>query len=255
MINPKFSVAVNEDPLKLDANFAMEKRKGRRDFLVETTFYKNGKEEADLEKIHGKEFDKLIKKYKNKVNASYQDYSEKMFSDQNNKSLKLNFWERLKSILENLDVATDTLNVIMIDNKEKPIARTTIELDADIITLIKKEYKSKKNIEVLFGVQGISIHLINKIMKHQIDIFIGMLNGAIRKIRILIVAIGAGVNIFYFQNKTFPHLTNLDYNIALLPQIFSNEVIIQIGIAAASFLGWKFWPNILKFLIRHIVKI
>ena len=242
-----FKAESEHESLKLETTITMKKNKGRRDFISEVVFYKKGKRATNLEELYGKEFENLMKSYKNEIDSQDKNHIDQFFLRPDNKSNKLRFLDRIKNIPLMLDVVTSSLNVIMLDNNKQPMARTTIELDSDIITILRQDLGTKE-MEMLQSIQGINVHFVNRVFKEQIFRFVEILYDKIKLSRRIFVIVGIAVSLADLKFLTLSHFEDIQttYNPGLSEFIALQQILIPVGL---FFVG-KYWKKLIMYIIR-----
>jgi len=246
----QFSLKAESEPesLKLETTITMEKKEGRCVFISEVIFYKKGIRVTNLEELYGKEFEDLMKEYKNKVDSQDKNHFDQFFLRPDNKSNKLGFLDRIRNMPLMLDIVTSSLNVIMLDdNNKQPIARTTIELDSDIITILRRDLSTKK-MEMLQSIQGINVHFVNRVFKEQISRFTEILNNKIRLSRGIFAIAGTTISLADLKFLTLSHFEDIQitYNPGMSEFIVMQQILVPIGL---FFVG-KYWKKLTMYILR-----
>ena len=232
-----------EKNLKLETIIKTKKENERRDFIARVVFYKKG-EITSLEKLDVQEFQELMEKYENSISS--KDYDQ-FFQSKG----KFGFWDRIKNISYGLDIATSSLNVIMLDNNGNPAARTTIELDSDIITVLKSNLDAN-GIGRYLKIQGINVYFVNMVFREQISKLSKILKEKISLTRKIFAVIGTTVSIADLY-PTLSHVANIQTNYTP----FVSEIIIlqQAALPLFVFIVTKHWKQLFMHIIRTLIRL
>jgi len=267
---PYFTLNAQTDSLKLETIITMKKNKGRRDFIPQVIFYNKGRRVTDLKELDEEEFETLVKKYKNQSAEDIKKNNDVLFLESNSKSEKSGLLKRIRNIflgpllkrIRNIflefEIVTNTLNVIMVDYNKQPLARTTIELDADVITILRPDLDSK-NMKMLLKVQGINVYLINRILNEQLLQFVKTLHNTIRNIKLVFVAagtVGSIVDLTFLTNSYFEKTQTMqNYDLAKLLQdpIIIQLIILQLLILVVIPFAVKYGKEIVLWIIKKQV--
>ena len=235
--------------LKLESTIKMKYEKGRRYFISKVKFYKNETEVSDFEELYGNEFEGLMKKYQEVVESPDENHYDRFFAKKDSKSGKLGFWVRIRNIPLGLEIATSSLNVIMVNDNEK-MARTTIELDSDIITLFKPSLSTKK-MGMYAKIQGINVYFVNTVLREQISRFLDVLKDTISISKKIFVISGTVISAGNFF-LTHHHVTNPEtiYMTGISELIIIQPFLVSLGVGLAT----KYWKKLFLFYIRKKMK-
>ena len=147
--------------LELQTVIKIKIENGRRDFILKSIFLDNtGTKIKNIDDIPRKDLEEIVKQFRKEV-MSKEDI--KINEDNINNSSNL-----LSGVISRLEIAFGTLNVITENSEEEHIVRTTVELDADVITILKKELAESINGDLMLSIHGINVVIINKFFRSQI---------------------------------------------------------------------------------------
>lgn len=233
----KIQLEIKEKNLKLETSINSQKNKGRQDFIIKNEIFANDKEIIDVDQLDRKKFEGIVHNYQRKVNA-IEKQEDIIISKKSN----LSPIEVIKKDFSGLKIALDTLNVITVNHKEQPIVRTAVELDADIITVLKKEFKTKKNNDLILAIHGTNVLLVNKFFK----IYFVKITKQIRKITRIVKLTSATIfgSILPIMEGV-SHFSELNLEGEFYGLIFTPILAI---------LGYKYGARIIKPLLKHLVR-
>ena len=231
----KLQLEIKEKNLKLETSINSQKNKGRHDFIIKSEIFVNDKEILDVDQLDREKFEGIVSDYQKKIN-SIERQEEIINSDKS----RLSPIEYIKKDFSGLKIALDTLNVITVNQREQPIVRTSVELDADIITVLKKEFKAKKNSDLVLAIHGANVLLVNKFFK----MYFVKITKQIRKIT-RIVKLTSGT-IFGSVLPIIEGISHSELNFSLEFGLVFTPIL--------AFLGYKYGAKIIKPLLKHLVK-
>ena len=157
----KLELSIEDNNIRLETSINSQTKNDRHEFIIKSEIYKNDQIVSDIDKLDRKELSEIVKKYKIKTDEVKEE--DLLGSDSSNSSLVS--IDAIKRTFLGLKVALNTLNVITVDQQEQSIVRTTVELDADIITVLKQDLKIKKNCDLFLDLHGTNVLLVNAFFK------------------------------------------------------------------------------------------
>jgi hypothetical protein len=246
--NPKANITFTSDVgIKMDINIEIDKK---NDVLTFVDFYYNNTK-IYYRNLDPRQLTLLIDGYKQHVAKLAKDKSAAAFTLswstlKDPKSLIKIFTKitKIRKVLRRYhDIrSVNVLTIIKDDasynqNNNKILARTTIELDADIITIIPPELLLTTNeAAFLFSLHRANIHLANYLFLYPITKIFVVVKLTKNILRILSVPLWIAFSIFIFPKALFT-----DYN-----YIFS--IINFIGVPALLI---RLVPKIIGYIIRN----
>ncbi len=222
----------NERELKLDLRkgslemkvvISAKQNKGRQDFVSEINFSRNGKEITDLQQLDGDtEFKGLMEEYAKQVRSFDKKGYDRMIRESKGK-----FSERVQNVILVTETAWKGLTVLTVDSSKKPMARTTIEPDADVLTVLRPDLRSQ--MKVLLDIQAANVSLVNRFCKYRLFGFVRTIKDTIRLIRAIMVPAGAAATLADLYFLTFPHLSSMQTYLAQLDlaRLLADPVVVQ----------------------------
>ena len=239
-----------ERHLKIETTINTRTNNERRDFVARVDFYKNDTM-INPEQLSQEDFDVMMEQYRHKVmSIDKPDSFGKPRSDNFffPTDAKPSFWSRLKNFVYSIDVATSSLNVIMVDSRGESIARTTIEIDSDVITLLKPNLQGMNR---YFKVQGINVLFVNKVFKNQVYKLFDIIQESIRHSKKIIWFLAIVINVVQaaFTLVFFAEPQNWIAGLDIVP------VVWQAIVPVLTFVVVKKWPSMLMLILRMIFRI
>ena len=232
----KLRLKIKEKNLKLETSINSQKNKGRQDFIIKSEVFANNKEILDVDQLDRKKFEEIVNAYKKKINSI-----KKQDEIINSEKSCLSPIELIKKDFSGLKIALDTLNVITVNHKEQPIVRTSVEIDADIITVLKKEFKTKKNSDLILAIHGANVLLVNKFFKMYFVKIVDQIKKFTRIVKITSGTVfGSILPIIEGISRLSEFNFSLEFGLIVTPIL--------------AVLGYKYGTKIIKPLLKHIVK-
>jgi hypothetical protein len=226
--------------LKLETRISTKKENGRRDFIARVIFYRKGKI-TSMGELDSVEFQELMERYESSISGA--DY-DRFFQHG-----KFGFLDRIKNISYGLDIVASSLNVIMLGNNETPVARTTVELDSDIITILKSDMDTN-DIGRCMKIQGINVLFVNTVFREQFSKLPGLFKEKISQTRKIFAVTGAVLSIADLY-PTLSHLADMQTNYT--PLVSELIVTQQVALPLFVFFVTRNWKKLFMGVIRILI--
>ncbi len=231
-----FKFAGNERELRLELRkgslemkvvISAKQNKGRQDFVSEVNFSKNGKEIKDLQEFDGDlELEGLMKEYAKQAKSFGKEDYDRMIRESKSKG---RFSEQVKNVILVLETAWKGLTVLTVDSNKKPVVRTTIEPDADVLTVLRQDPRSQKQMKTLLDIQATNVSLVNRFFKYRLLGFVCTVKDAVRRVRMIMVPAGVAATFADYYFLTSAHLSGIQSYLAQLdiPRLLADPVVMQ----------------------------
>lgn len=225
--------------------------KGRQDFVSEINFSKNGKEIRDLQELDDdQELEGLMKEYAKQAKSFDREDYDRMIRESGRRE---RFSEHVKNVILVLETAWKGLTVLMVDSNKNFMARTTIEPDADVLTLLRKDISSQKYMGMLLTVQAVNVSLVNRFFKYRLFGFVRTIKDAVRQIRMIMVPAGVAATFTDFNFLTLPHLSDIQSYLAQLdiPRLLADPIVMQqFLLPVGIYFFWRYFGRFLLWIFR-----
>lgn len=218
----------------------------KNDFMIRVGFSKNGTK-IDVDALEADAILDLIKKYRQYMNRLAENdeiLSKGKIQNRKTVLIGLRNLNKIKKDAQSLFHELRRMNVYTIDEfKENILARTIIELDADIVTILTPEFSDMdKRRCVLMYLHNCNVYLANQLFARSIDKFFLKIRTIVNLVRIVSVALWLMPNLL--SNSSIL----LSFDNGINPIIMIVQLINLIGIPILLF---KFTPKIIGYIIRY----
>jgi hypothetical protein len=244
--NPRANISFTSDfGIKMDINIEIDKK---NDVLTYVDFYYNNIK-IYYENLDPRQLALLVDGYKQHVTKLVKDRSAATITTLSWSTLKdpkslIKIFTKITKIRKVLrryhDIRSVNVFTIIMDTLQRNniVARTTIELDADIITIIPPKLLliNTNEADFLFSLHSANIRLANYLFLYPITKIFVVVKLTKHILRILSVPLWIAFSIFIFPKGLFT-----DYNYAF-------SIINFIGIPALLF---RLVPKIIGYIIRN----
>jgi hypothetical protein len=257
-----FKFTGNERELKLELRkgslemkvvISAKQNKGRQDFVSEVNFSKNGKEIRDLQELDDDlEFKGLMEEYAKQAKSFDREDYDRMIRESESKG---RFSEQVKNVILVLETVWRGLTVLTVDSNKRPVARTTIEPDADVLTVLRPDLRSQKQMKALLDIQATNVSLVNRFFKYRLLGFVRTFRKVVLRGRIITVPAGGVLTLTDLNFLTLPHLsdiqetlTRLDFSKLLADTAAMQSVgiiILQVLLPVATFFLQRYYGRVL----------
>ncbi len=226
----------------------------KNEYMVRIDFFnKTTRNKIDVDTLQEDDLLDLITKYRlyvNQLSENANSFSSKDTLNIKSKLTSIKNVTKIKVIAQRLFQELRRMDVYTIDGpRDIVFARTTIELDADIVTIIRPEliaYMNTQKNSYLVLLHTCNLYLANHLFVHRINKFSAMLKTLTDTVRIISISVWLIPNLSYLLISSH-HLISGDL-VAILVQIIN---LIGIPAIMAGII-----PKIIGYIVKyHVIRI
>jgi hypothetical protein len=247
----------SESGIIMKLTMEMDKNTKLTNFIASVDFFNGSGIAVDVSQLSSNVASDLLYKYKEYVIKLLKDKQQEKISSESRvsdttkatiKKVSLKDFSKIKTTAQGLLQDLRTMNVITVYSSKKiEVARTTIELDADIVTIIGLNVQQYTNVTktLLTHLHIYNTYLANHIFALKIKKFFLNIKSIVNLVRLISVPVWIIPNL----SSTLPSFSSLitdPSNLIVLGLQFFNLV----GVPA---LLLKFIPRIIGYIIRHTI--
>jgi hypothetical protein len=250
----------SESGLIMKLIMEMDKKTKLTNFIASVDFFNESAKTVDVSQLSSDVVSDLLYKYKEYVIKLLKDKQQEKISPKSRvsdttkatiKKISLKDFSKIKTTAQGLFQDLRTMNVITVYSSKKiEVARTTIELDADIVTIIGLEIQQYTNVTktLLTHLHIYNTYLANHLFALKIKKFFLNIKSTVNIVRLISVPVWVIPNLLSTVSTlpSFSILTD-DPNIMF---VLGLELFNVIGVPA---LLLKFIPRIIGYIIRHTI--
>ena len=241
--------------LKMSINMKVQ---DNNNFFTRTDLYYRGNR-VDLAKIDETWISHLIVEYYNLVinlNKSIIDHESKNKEILNHKQLisiinnMIRILRTARSIFRNAHV----LNIDTEDGfREIIFARTRIELDADILTILRPDFLKISRVNSFLILHNLNVNLANNLFRRRLYNLFASIKNLINTARIVAVLVWLSISL-YVLSGTFTEVIHNIVNGNIDSQSYVQLIVLILDLIGGPYVLMKFLPNIIGRILLHKIR-
>jgi hypothetical protein len=227
-------------------------------FLTQIDLYYRGNR-VDLAKIDEKWISLLIVEYYNLVinlNKSIINHESKKKEIHNHKQLigiinnMLRTLRTARSIFRNAHV----LNIDTEDGfREIIFARTRIELDADILTILRPDFLKISRVNSFLVLHNLNVNLANNLFRRRLYNLFASIKNLINTARIVAVLVWLSISL-YALSDTYTKVIHNIVNGNIDTESYVQLIVLILDLVGGPYVLLRFLPNIIGRIILHKIR-
>jgi hypothetical protein len=241
--------------LKMSINMKVQ---DNNNFLTRTDLYYRGNR-VDLAKIDETWISLLIVEYYNLVinlNKSIIDHESKKKEILNHKQLigiinnMIRVLRTARSIFRNAHV----LNIDTEDGfREIIFARTRIELDADILTILRPDFLKISRVNSFLILHNLNVNLANNLFRRRLYNLFASIKNLINMARVVAVLVWLSISL-YALSGTYIEVIHDIVNGNIDTESYIGFIVLILDLVGGPYVLLRFLPNIIGRIILHRIR-
>jgi hypothetical protein len=242
--------------LKMSINMKVQ---DNNNFLTRIDLYYRGNT-VDLAKIDEKWVSLLIVEYYNLVNnvnkiiIDHEPKEKEIFSYMK----PINIINNITNILETARDIFRNAHVLNIDTedgfREIIFARTRIELDADILTILKPDFLKIRRLNSFLALHNLNVNLANNIFRRRLYDLFSSIKNLINMARIVAVLVWLSISLYALSGTYIEVIHNI-VNGNIDTESFIGFIVLILDLIGGPYILMRLLPNLIgRFVLYEIRK-
>jgi len=226
-------------------------------FITRIDLYYRGNR-VDLAKIDEKWVSFLIVQYYNLVINLNKN------SDQEPKEKEISNYRQLISIINNITRILQTArsifrnaHVLNIDTedgfREIIYARTRIELDADILTILRQDFLKISRANSFLVLHNLNVNLANNLLRRRLYNLFSSIKNLINMLRIVAILVWLSISLFALSG-TYVEVINNIVNGNINTESLIQLIVLILDLIGGPYVLMRFLPNLIGRIMLHEIR-
>ena len=233
------------------------KVQNNNNFLTQIDFY-YGNNRVDLAKIDEKWISLLIVEYYNLVN----NLNKNIIDHEPKKEIShyrqlISTINNITSILQTARSIFHNAHVLNIDTEDRfreiIFARTRIELDADILTILRPDFLKISRVNSFLVLHNLNVNLANNLFRRRLYNLFASIKNLINTARIAAVLVWLSISLYALSGTYIEVIHNI-VNGNIDTQSLIHLILLILDLIGGPYILWRFLPNLIGRIMLHEIR-
>jgi hypothetical protein len=249
-----YIIVDTERELKMNINMKVQ---SNNNFLTHIDLY-YGDNRVDLAKIDEKWISLLIVEYYNLVNnLNMGIHREPGKKDIYNYKQLVNIINNMRRILQTARSIFCNAHALNIDTedgfREIIFARTRIELDADILTILRPDFLKISRVNSFLVLHNLNVNLVNILFRRRLYNLFTSIKNLINTARIIAILAWLSISL-YALSDTYTEVIHNIVNGNIDTELYMGFIVLILDLVGGPYVLVRFLPNIIGRIILHKIR-